>query len=190
MLRERKPNRLKDFDYSSGNLYFVTSCVKDRTCCLGYIEKGKLQLNIYGEIANAQWFWLAKQYTYVDLHAIIVMPNHIHGIIEIHKDVNHYWSFDVRTGRDLSLHQTTLHQPKMDKSDCSCTGIKIKSLSELIGAYKTTSSKQIHLAGMNNFAWQRSFYDHIIKGKIAYLNISNYLNNNPLNWKKDDFFYI
>jgi REP element-mobilizing transposase RayT len=53
-------------------------------------------LNDYGKIANQQWYWLAEQYPYVILHEFIVMPNHIHGIIEISRDAI------VGTGRDLS----------------------------------------------------------------------------------------
>ena len=170
MFKVRKANRLKYFDYSSDNLYFVTSCVNDRNCCLGKIEEGIMKLNIYGEIAKTQWFWLAKQYEYVILHAFVVMPNHIHGIVEINRNslTNR---MDAGTSRDLSLHPSE---------------IKIKSLSELMGAYKTTSSKQIHLAGLINFIWQRSFHDHIIRNYIAYQNISNYINENPSNWKQDD----
>ncbi len=81
-------------------------------------------LNDYGTIAEQQWQWLEKQYPYVVLHSFVVMPNHRHGIIEIVVVV-------VGTGRDLSLQQQQQ--------------IKIKSLSELMGAYKTTTSKKIHL---------------------------------------------
>ncbi len=69
------------------------------------------------------WLWLADQYPYVVLHEFIVMPNHVHGIIEI-----------VRATRGWTA------QP-----------IKIKSLSELMGAYKTTTSKKIHLLGYQEF---------------------------------------
>jgi len=60
--------------------------------------------------------------------------------------------------------------------------IKIKPLSELIGALKTTSSKWIHRNGFNNFKWQRSFYDHIIRDEKSYFVIQNYINQNPAKW--------
>ena len=49
-----------------------------------------------GTIAEKQWYWLQEQYPYIVLHAFVVMPNHIHGIIEINRNI-------VGTGRDLSL---------------------------------------------------------------------------------------
>jgi len=39
-MKQRKSNRLKGYDYSSDNLYFVTSCVHNRFCCFGEIIVG------------------------------------------------------------------------------------------------------------------------------------------------------
>jgi REP element-mobilizing transposase RayT len=211
-MKHRKPNRLKGYDYSQDNLYFVTSCVHDMVCCFGVVTDRDLSiddsntgtghdlsiddsdtgtgrdlslrepqmiLNAYGKIAEQQWYWLAEQYRYIVLHEFIVMPNHMHGIIEINRnavgsgrDLSGNANDDqVGTGRDLSLR-------------------KIKSLSELMGAYKTTVSKHIHLAGYAEFAWQRSFHDHIIRDEKSYERISNYIIDNPKTWDKDKFFNV
>ena len=175
-MRKRKRNRMYGYDYSRDNLYFVTICVQDMKCEFGEIKSHnepppegsareltvtinknhkKMILNRKGEIAEQQWFWLGNQYPYVVLHAFVVMPNHIHGILEID-------SSKVREG---------------------C--MKIKSLSELMGAFKTTSSKLIHLSGYKEFKWHRSFHDHIIRSKKSYQNISKYIETNPLRWESD-----
>lgn len=176
------------YDYSQNNLYFVTICVQDRQCCFGAIvgtgrdlslhnqnpamnqnpaHDGNypenticqiMQRNQYGTIAYDRLEWLERQYEYVLLHSYIVMPNHIHAIIEIDSDRE------------------------------SGESIKIKSLSELVGAYKTTSSKQIHLAGFSGFSWQRSFHDHIIRNELSYERISNYIETNQERWNTDTFF--
>jgi len=57
-----------------------------------------------------------------------------------------------------------------------------------MGAYKTTVSKQIHLAGFSEFIWQRSFHEHIIRNQNSFDTISNYIINNPGNWDQDTFF--
>jgi len=129
--------------------------------------------NENGEIAENQWNWLFRQYPYLICHAFVVMPNHIHGIIEIRRNV--VGTGRVGTGRDLSL----TDPPQ-----------KIKSLSELIGAYKTTVSKQIHLVGFIEFQWQRSFHEHIIRDEKSYETISNYIINNPSNWEQDNFHIL
>lgn len=179
-MKERKPNRLQGFDYSQDNLYFVTSCVKNRVCCFGTVSNGEMTPNDCAKIAQKQWFWLGDQYPYVVLHAFVVMPNHIHGIIEINRsnivDCGSVGTGrDVGSGRDLSLQR----QPTIPK---------IKSLSELIGAFKTTVSKQIHLVGFPEFAWQRSFHDHIIRNESSYQNIIHYILNNPSKWQEDELY--
>jgi len=158
-LPNRKRNRLRDYDYSRDNLYFVTNCVQNKVCCLGHVQGGEMVLNEYGRIADQQWHWLADQYPYVELHAFVVMPNHVHGIIEINRNkIN--------------------HDPT----------VKIKSLSQLMGAYQTTASKHIHLAGLLDFKWQRSFHDRIIRNDEAYQRISRYIENNPRKWGEDKFY--
>ena len=192
-MKNRKRNRLQGYDYSSDNLYFVTICVKGRLCCLGNIVDGTgdpvgtarelsvrdlsvprigedlnqiMKLNAYGLIVKEKMQWLEAQYPYVMVHNFVVMPNHVHAIIEI----------DGRRGM------------VGDSSRAVRTEIKIKSLSSLVGAFKTTSSKMIHEAGFLEFAWHRSFHDHIIRNEIAYLNITNYIDDNPNRWFKDTFF--
>jgi REP element-mobilizing transposase RayT len=66
---------------------------------------------------------------------------------------------------------------------------KIKSLSEILGAYKTTVSKQIHQAGLKTFQWQRSFHDHIIRDDGSFQRISDYINDNTAKWEHDTLFY-
>ena len=189
-MKNRKRNRMVGYDYSQNNLYFVTSCVKNMECCFGDVvlvgtgrdlsvhnpdinnfdeNESEMILNEYGIIANNQLEWLEIQYPYIVLHAYIVMPNHIHAVIEID-----------------SLKVNPIHKNNMDQLDSE--NIKIKSLSQIMGAYKTTSSKLIHEADYEAFAWHRSFHDHIIRDENSYLNIVNYIENNPSSWNKDKFY--
>ena len=232
-MKKRKANRLKGYDYSKNNLYFVTCCVKNMECCLGdvvYVGTGRdlsvhdedgdkrtgrdlsvrdlsvhdlsvqnpeihpseihpseihpseihpsensslefqnpeinsidtdynVALNEYGLIVDEKINWLIKQYEYVDIHNYVIMPNHFHFILEID-------SLKVK-----------------DKE------VKIKTLSSLMGALKTTSSNEIHNSGFEDFAWHRSFHDHIIRNENSYQYISNYIDLNPQKWFQDKFY--
>jgi hypothetical protein len=66
--------------------------------------------------------------------------------------------------------------------------MKIKSLSEIMGAYKTSVSKQIHLLGFMDFSWQRSFHDYIIRDENSYNFIVDYIGTNPTKWELDGLF--
>jgi hypothetical protein len=47
--------------------------------------------------------------------------------------------------------------------------------------------RNIHKLGLNEFAWQGSFYDHVIRKIDSYESIASYIIDNPTNWKKDVF---
>ena len=47
--------------------------------------------------------------------------------------------------------------------------------------------KQNILPPFDKRIWQRNYYEHIIRNEETYLKISNYIINNPLNWKEDRY---
>jgi putative transposase len=175
--KNRKQNRWTEYNYSEDGVYFVTICTKDRVEFFGKIVNGEMVLNNCGRIIEQQWLWLEKQYDYINLDEYSIMPNHFHGIIIIDSD----------KCRDRSRPVPAMKQC-IDISGGSRpapTGGKIKSLSELIGAFKTTSSKLIHQNIDENFAWQRSFYDHIIRNSHSLNQIRKYIYYNPIQWEED-----
>ncbi len=87
MMRSRKLNRLKDYDYAKEGFYFVTVCVKDRVKRFGEVKDGRMMLNEYGEMVNRYGMGIPGYYKDVALDEFVVMPNHIHGIIIIGTDV-------------------------------------------------------------------------------------------------------
>ena len=106
MIPNRKPNRLKEFDYTSDNLYYITTNVKYRYKCFGHIQNEIIHLNILGDIVKTRWLWLEQKYRYIKLHEFVIMPDQFHGIIEINRVLIDYPNFEVPsvgTGRDLSL---------------------------------------------------------------------------------------
>ena len=46
-----------------------------------------MKLNDFGRIVEHTWFDLVNHVRNIKLHAFIVMPNHIHGLIEIYNDI-------------------------------------------------------------------------------------------------------
>ena len=154
----RKRNRKQGFDYTQDAIYFITICTKDRLHHFGKIVQGKMIESAAGSIVADKIRWLEQQYPYFELHNFVVMPNHLHLLFRI------------------------------DREKIKNERIKIKSVSSLIGALKTTTSKQIHLLGNTSFMWQRSFHDHIVKTDERYRRIDQYITNNPEKWNKDKFY--
>lgn len=77
--------RLRHWDYGSNALYFVTICCKNRQCFFGDIQDGNMAFSPIGVIAEQCWLEIPQHFPFVVLHNHIVMPNHVHGIIEIAK---------------------------------------------------------------------------------------------------------
>jgi REP element-mobilizing transposase RayT len=59
------------------------------------------------------------------------------------------------------------------------------SLSQIIGSYKNVVSKNIRNKLDKQFAWQPSFYDHVIRKDGSLDKIREYIKNNPLKWELD-----
>ena len=49
-------------------------------------------------------------------------------------------------------------------------------------------SRDIHIKGNEDTVWQRSFHDHIIRGRNDYLEIWNYIDTNPQRWVQDCYY--
>ena len=80
-IHHRRSIRLKGYDYSQKGLYFITICTQHRSHVFGKIEKGKMILNEYGEIAAEEWEKSEEIRNEIDEY--VVMPNYFHGIVEI-----------------------------------------------------------------------------------------------------------
>ena len=125
----------------------------------------QMVLSEYGKILKDCWFDLPSHYFNCCLNEFVIMPNHIHGIIEINNFLN-----SVGTGL----------KPVPTNAD------KRYSLSEIVCGLKTFSARKINeLNPKLNFYWQRSFYDRVIRNEKELINIQNYILSNPLNWEKD-----
>jgi REP element-mobilizing transposase RayT len=82
-IHHRRSIRLKGYDYSRNGLYFITICTHDSECLFGEIRSGEMILSHIGVIADVFWHEIKSHTKNVELHEFVVMPNHIHGIIEI-----------------------------------------------------------------------------------------------------------
>ena len=95
-LPNRKPNRLPPFDYGTGGIYSVTICTQDRRCILSRIsgeaaipvggdvlDAPKVVLTQYGRIIEKYIKQLNNFYNYISIEKYVIMPNHIHILINV-----------------------------------------------------------------------------------------------------------
>ncbi len=87
-IHHRRSIRLKGYDYSQAGLYFITICTQNRLCLFGEIvddDRGTTicALNENGRIAEKEWIKTSRMRPNIRLDVFVIMPNHMHGIIEI-----------------------------------------------------------------------------------------------------------
>ncbi|WP_348824746.1 transposase [Flavobacterium aestuarii] len=100
-------NRLKNWDYSSKAIYFITIVTKNRESIFGDIINKKMILNDNGKIIKTE---LLKSIQIRDrwfFHNWVIMPNHIHLLIEI-VSTNTMDSTNDNTHNSVEMHVETL----------------------------------------------------------------------------------
>jgi tRNA(adenine34) deaminase len=161
---------MKEYDYGNAGLYCITICTANREHYFGEIIEGKIQLSNIGILADSFWHEIKKHSKNIELHQFVVMPNHIHGILEIVENIG-----DV--GRDVACNVSTQMSKISPQSG---------TIGRIIGSYKGAVSKHAHRLGLQ-FDWQSRFHDHIIRNEKSLEQIQSYIINNPENWEKDKF---
>jgi REP element-mobilizing transposase RayT len=182
----RRSIRLKGFDYSHPGYYFVTICTKDRECLLAEISDSKIYLNEIGKMSDRIWHEIPEHFPNAAVDQFIVMPNHLHGIIQIlEKNQNK----DTAKERGLMNQAPTLQR----SSDCdfnSVQWIMMKNqalgLGKIIRFFKARSALEIRNKKSISFYWQRNYFEHIVRDKSELFRIRNYIRENPVNWSMDE----
>ncbi len=79
----RRSLRLPHYDYSRAGYYFITITAQNRAHLFGEIVDGEMVLNVAGRMVEGLWYDISNDFENVRLHEFVIMPNHIHGIVEI-----------------------------------------------------------------------------------------------------------
>ena len=166
--------RCPKHNYLSNAIYFITVCCQNRRPLFGCIKNHNMILNPAGQMIHKWWQKIPDKFTGVLIDEFIVMPDHVHGIINI---TNDHVGTDERTGMDD--HVGTDERTGMDDHVGS-------SLQEIVGWFKTmTTNEYIRNVKNNGWRyfdgklWQRSYYDRIVRNDHEYLAIKKYIKINP-----------
>ena len=163
-LPDRKPTRLKNFDYNTIGAYFITICTQDRQQILSRIVGGDVldapkhaELLPHGEIADKYLNQLNNFYDNVKVDRYVIMPNHIHIMLLV-----------LDNGASRTSPPTTKQH---------------SAVSQFISTFKRFCNKEY---GKN--IWQRHFYDHIIRDRKDYDARIKYIHENPMRWYYDELY--
>ena len=182
----RKSIRLKGYDYSQAGLYFITICCQNKVHLFGNVINKQMILNDAGKMIEKWFNELQNKFPDVKCHEMVVMPNHIHFIIENIGSV----------GADLRVCPNDSNISKTEKRVSEMLGEHAGStLHHVLQWFKTMSTNE-YIRGVKNNnwipfdgkLWQRNYWEHIIRNDQSYQKISDYIINNPSKWNDDTLF--
>lgn len=156
--KERKPNRLADYDYSQPGSYFVTLCTNHR---LPLFEMEPLVGNGPRAVPRPPQNLVLRKgiretqahFTSIRIDKYAIMPDHLHMIVTI---------LERHEGRSL---QDIMHYFKTMTTTDYIRGVKAGMLTPF-----------------NKKLWQKSYYDHVIRNQQDYDETWQYIENNPAKW--------
>jgi putative transposase len=174
----RRSIRLKGYDYSQAGAYFVTIVAWRREFLFGEVMNKEMGLSKFGLVAKQQWEKLPKRFLNIELGAYMIMPNHMHGIIEIINGRGMAGNLNNLDG------ESSRRAPTYEQFQKPLTG----SIPTIIRSYKSAVSYRINLIrGTDGVpVWQRNYYEHIIRNETDLQNKTDYIESNPLLWDEDD----
>jgi hypothetical protein len=119
-----KSLRLPYRDYSVPGIYYVTICAENNRCIFGQIENACVQRTRLGEVVRECWAAIPAHYPNAKLHAFVVMPNHLHGLIELAK---------------IGQRKTEIHRREFNASS-----VPPGSLSAIVRSFKAVVTRRAH----------------------------------------------
>ncbi len=174
---KRKIIRLQNYSYTENGAYFITICSKDKKNIFGYVSNGIMHYNELGKIAYNEILKTIelRKHKGINISKFIVMPNHIHLIIQIINSKN--------IVEDTNRFSKPLKQ----------------SIPTIVGAFKAAVTRNFHKQCGHGSPcpykdvnltkiWQTRYNDHIIRNEKQYLKIWEYIDTNPIKWELDCYY--
>lgn len=157
-LPKRKNLRLTHYDYGQPGSYFLTVCTENKAKLLGEI--------VGGGVLDTPHIRLSSYGTVVE---------------RITRDFNDFYAdiaVDAFVIMPNHVHLLLTIHPSVGSPRTATPTIP-----SWMGAWKRKINREVGRA-----IWQRSYYDHIVRGEQDYGEIWQYIANNPARWQEDSLY--
>ena len=183
--------RLEGRDYAFPGVYFLTICAMDRKCIFGQVREGKMEENDLGRLARECWLAIPRHFVRLELHEFVIMPNHVHGLIQIRST----------PGGPLATPSVTMPSnttnagptPLVGAQHCcalpplsSDPAVKPGSLGAIVRSFKSIVARHAHdELGWTGPVWQRNYFERVVRDGKEFSNATRYIAENPARWEWD-----
>jgi REP element-mobilizing transposase RayT len=158
--------RLKGYDYASEGLYFITICSDEGRCVFGRIVDSSAVLSPAGLIVRECWVAIPLHFGRTRLHEFVIMPNHLHGIVEIFAELGRSSAAPLRGSNAAS--------------------VTAGSLGVIVRSFKAAATKLIReRLNRSGPVWQRNYFERVIRDGEEFADATRYILENPVRWEWD-----
>jgi putative transposase len=163
-----KSLRLPYRDYAETGIYYVTICTHRNICTLGNVESGSVVLTKLGELVRDCWQAIPSHFPAAKLHSFVVMPSHLHGLVE--------------------LIQTAAPSLELRKRKFDGDAVPSHSLPAMIRSFKSIVARRAHAQmKFKGELWHRNYFERIIRDAKELSNATQYILENPKKWETNRF---
>ena len=159
-MRETLPNRQsirkRGWDYTAPGWYFVTINTHHGRALFGAVVNGRMVLSAAGRVAEECWRAIPEHFRPTALDAFVIMPNHMHGLLELRPD-------------PAAKRLPTLGD---------VIGAYKSAVSRTIGR-----GRQLPAPSPGAIVWHRNYWDVIVRDEKALAAIRHYIRENPRNYQ-------
>ncbi len=149
-------------------------------------------LNEYGDIVMKCWDTIVGHFYNVKIDEVIVMPNHIHGIVSLSNVGAQFIAPDVMIAPavvDCPVSGRSVTNQN-NKEGVINQGVinHAPTVGGIVRAFKARCTYMINHMRKAQGApvWQRNYYEHIIRDEQELYAICEYIRYNPLKWEEDE----
>ena len=171
-----------------------------------------MQLNDAGTMIRQVWLELPERFPGIATDEFVVMPNHVHGIVNISEPVGAplVGAQDAKEDKRRTDHRAATRaaptsnqsfaQPgettnrNLSRADTSAapTSNRRYALGEVVGAFKSlTTVAYVHGVKTQRWTrfsgklWQRNYFEHVVRRDESLERIRQYIHDNPARWEFD-----
>ena len=174
--------RMPKWNYAGNGFYFLTLVQAKRRCNLAWIDRVDnmvvVTLKPYGQIIEKEWLKSFEIRNELICHEFVIMPNHIHALIQLVKWEEKYPK--IRASEPIAHYG----RPMVRKS---------KSISSFMAGFKSAVNSRIDdyidieklpipKYNSKNHFFQANCHDRLVRDQRAFDQIRAYIRKNPEEW--------
>jgi putative transposase len=164
-----KSLRLPYRSYAESGIYYVTICAHENLCIFGEVENRSVRLTPLGSLVRKHWKAISSHFPHAKLHAFIVMPSHLDGLIEL-------------SGRSTPS-TAEIRRRKFDSD-----AVPAESLPAIVRSFKAIVARRARQElGFQGELWHRNYFERIIRGEGEFSSATQYIIENSTKWEMDRF---